>query len=284
MIVFGSVGWETYDPRTGREDAMSTTETENGNGVAGTMPAVNRLTARDIREAFNAGYADFLKAPLFGFFFSGVYVIGGLLIAQSLFVWDMPWMIYPVAIGFPLIAPFAAVGLYEVSRRIAAGEPLAWNQILSVIRLQSKRELAFMAFVVLFIFWIWMYQVRLLIALILGRMSFSTLERFTDIVFTTPEGWLFLAIGHVVGAVLALVLFSVTVVSIPMLLDRNVDFVTAMITSVKTVVASPVVMLGWGVIVTLMVIAAMIPVFLGLLVALPVLGHATWHIYKKAVQ
>ena len=268
---------------------MSDTDIDNGVNSAGgatssgVIPNVRALTVADIRTALNEGYSDFLKAPLFGFFFAGIYVLGGLLIAQSLLVWNMPWMIYPVAIGFPLIAPFAAVGLYEVSRRIAAGEPLAWNEIVSVIRLQSKRELAFMAFVVLFIFWIWMYQVRLLIALILGRASFATWESFTQTLFTTPEGWTFLAVGHAVGAVLALALFSVTVVSIPMLLDRNVDFVTAMITSVKTVAASPFVMLGWGVAVTLMVIAAMIPVFLGLLIALPVLGHATWHIYKKAV-
>lgn len=268
---------------------MSNIDANNGEGAApaaqptSTMPAVNALAADDIRAALAQGWSDFRRAPWFGLFFAGVYVIGGLLIVQSLFVWDMPWMIYPVAIGFPLIGPFAAVGLYEVSRRLAAGEPLSWAEILSVIRLQSKRELAFMAFVVLFIFWIWMYQVRLLIALVLGRMSFSTLERFTEVVLTTSEGWLFLAIGHVIGAVLALVLFSVTVISIPMLLERNVDFVTAMITSIKTVVASPVVMLGWGVIVTLLVIAAMIPAFLGLLVVLPVLGHATWHIYKKAV-
>jgi len=265
------------------DDGGKSAGTTGNTKRTGTLPEVRALTVADIRAAFNQGYADFLKAPLFGFFFSGVYVIGGLLIAQSLLVWDMPWMIYPVAIGFPLIAPFAAVGLYEVSRRLSTGETLAWNEILSVIRLQSRRELAFMAFVVLFIFWIWMYQVRLLIALILGRMSFATWESFTQTLFTTPEGWTFLIVGHAVGAVLALVLFSVTVISIPMLLDRNVDFVTAMISSVRAVAASPVVMLGWGVVVTLMVIAAMLPVFLGLLIALPVLGHATWHIYKKAV-
>jgi uncharacterized membrane protein len=220
---------------------------------------------------------------MFGIFFGAIYAIGGLLIVQSLFVWDMSWMIYPVAIGFPLIGPFAAAGLYEVSRRLQAGEPLAWNEILSVIRFQSRREFSWMAFVMLFIFWIWMYQVRLLVALFLGRMSFSSMDKFVEIITTTPEGIWFLIIGHLVGAALALLLFSVTVVSIPMLMDRNVDFVTAMITSVKTVIASPVVMLGWGVIVTLAVIAAMIPAFLGLLVVLPILGHTTWHIYKKAV-
>ena len=100
---------------------------------------------------------------------------------------------------------------------------------------------------------------------------------------TTPEGWLFLAIGHVVGAALALVLFSITVVAIPFLLDREADFVTAMITSVRVVLASPLVMLGWGIVVTLAVLAACVPFFLGLLVVLPVLGHATWHLYRRAV-
>ncbi len=248
-----------------------------------TMPPVNVLTAADIREALVQGVNDFRRAPLFGLFFAGAYVIGGLLIVQSLFVWNQSWMVYPVAIGFPLIGPFAAAGLYEVSRRLQAGEPLAWNEILSSVRFQGSREFSWMAFVILFIFWIWMYQIRLLVAIILGRMSFSTLDKFLDIVLHTPEGWTFLVVGHAVGAVLALILFSLTVVSIPMLMERNVDFVTAMITSVKAVIASPVVMLGWGVIVTLTVLASMIPAFLGLFITLPVLGHATWHIYKKAV-
>ncbi len=268
---------------------MANTDTDNGNGgaavapAASQMPAVNALTADDIRDALREGWSDFRRAPLFGLFFAAVYVAGGLLIVQSLFVWELPWMIYPVAIGFPLIGPFAAVGLYEVSRRLQTGEPLAWNEVISVIRQQSRRELTFMAFVVLFVFWIWMYQVRLLIALVLGRLSFATWESFTDTLFGTAQGWTFLAIGHIVGAVLALVLFTLTVVSIPLLLDRTVDFVTAMITSVKAVVASPTVMLGWGLIVTVALIAAMLPAFLGLLIVLPVLGHATWHIYKKAV-
>lgn len=247
------------------------------------MPPVNALSVEDIKQCLVQGWSDFRNAPQFGLFFGGIYMAGGLLIVQSLLVWDMSWMIYPVAIGFPLIGPFAAVGLYEVSRRLQAGEPLAWNKILSVIRFQGSREMSWMAFVILFIFWMWMYQVRLLVALFLGRVSFSNLERFTEIVTSTSEGIAFLMVGHVVGAGLSLILFSTTVCSIPMLLERNVDFVTAMITSVKVVIASPLVMLGWGMIVTLLVIAAMVPAFLGLLIVLPVLGHTTWHIYKRAV-
>ena len=140
-----------------------------------------------------------------------------------------------------------------------------------------------MAFVVLFVFWVWMYQVRLLMALFLGRLSFSSFEGFIAVTFTTTEGILFLMIGHVVGAGLALLLFAITVVSMPLLLERDIDVVTAMITSIKAVAASPFVMLGWGVVVTLAVIAGSLPFFLGLLIVLPVLGHTTWHIYRKAV-
>ena len=247
------------------------------------MPEVRAMQVSDLQAALCNGISDFRRAPLFGLFFAAFYVLGGLFIVQSLFVWDQSWMIYPVAIGFPIIGPFAAVGLYEVSRRLQNGQPLVWRDIIGVVRSQSGKELSWMAFVVLFVFWVWMYQIRLLIAIILGRMSFSGLDGFMDVVFGTQQGIIFLAFGHVIGAFLSLVLFSITVVSIPLLLDRDVDFITAMITSVKAVFASPVVMLGWGIIVTLSVIAAMIPAFLGLFLVLPVLGHATWHIYQKAV-
>lgn len=247
------------------------------------MPRVNVVSGADVRAALLQGLSDFARAPQYGFVFAAIFAAIGIVIVLALTRWDMSWMIYPFAIGFPLIGPFAAVGLYEVSRRLQAGEPLSWGAVLGVVWRQRRREVSWMAFVMLFIFWVWMYQIRLLIALFLGRMSFSTLDRFLEIVFTTSQGWLFLAVGHVVGAVIALTLFSITVVSIPLLMERNYDFVTAMITSVKAVVASPVVMLGWGVAVTLAVIGACVPFFLGLLVVLPVLGHATWHLYRRAI-
>ncbi|MBO6718730.1 MAG: DUF2189 domain-containing protein [Rhizobiaceae bacterium] len=247
------------------------------------MPEVRALSAADLRAALLAGMSDFAHAPRYGVGIGAIFAAIGVVIVLALTVWDMPWMIYPFAIGFPLIGPFAAVGLFEVSRRLERAEPLNWTVILSAIWIQRGRELSWMAFVMLFVFWIWMYQVRLLIALFLGRLSFATLDKFISIVFTTTEGWLFLAVGHAVGAALALGLFSITVVSIPLLMERECDFVTAMITSVKTVLANPVVMLGWGVFVTVAVIAASLPLFAGLLVVLPILGHATWHIFKAAI-
>jgi uncharacterized membrane protein len=247
------------------------------------IPEVNALGFDDLKECLSKGISDFRKAPLFGLFFGGIFAFGGILIVQSIIFLEKGWLIYPMLVGFPLIGPFVAVGLYDVSRRLEGGKPLPWNEILSVISLQTGRQLPYMAFVMLFIFWIWIYQVRLLIALILGRMSFTSFESFFQVIATTPEGWVFIGVGHVVGAFFALLLFSLTVISIPLILDRDVDFITGMITSVKTVARSPIVMLSWGVFVTLAVMVSFIPLFLGLLVVLPVLGHTTWHIYKKAV-
>jgi uncharacterized membrane protein len=141
-----------------------------------------------------------------------------------------------------------------------------------------------MAFVTLFIFVVWMSQVRLLFALLLGlSTSFSNPKEFIAVLLTTNEGLLFLAIGNAVGAALSLILFSLTVVSFPLLLDRDVDFVTAMITSVRAVVASPAPMVGWAAIVVVLLIVSALPCFLGLLATLPVLGHATWHLYRRIV-
>ena len=247
------------------------------------IPEVRQMAFSDLQACLQMGIADFRRAPLFGLFFGGIYAFGGILIFQSFIVFEKGWMIYPVMVGFPLIGPFVAVGLYDVSRRLAAGMPLPWNEVLTVITSQANRQLPYMAFVMLFIFWIWIYQVRLLLALFLGRMSFPSFASFFEIIATTPEGWLFIGVGHIVGACFALVLFSLTVISIPMILDRDVDFITGMITSVNAVVKSPIVMLSWGVFVTLAVMVSFIPLFLGLLVVLPVLGHTTWHIYQKAV-
>ncbi|SET80502.1 DUF2189 domain-containing protein [Oceanicella actignis] len=248
------------------------------------MPRVRPLSWADIRDAVARGLDDFRAAPLYGLFFGGIFAAGGLLMLAFLTRLEMPWMILFLGVGFPLIGPFAAVGLYEVSRRRELGLPLSWRAVLGVVFAQSRRELGWMAFVTLFIFWVWIYQVRLLLALFLGGKSFSSLDEFLTVVATTPEGLGFLAVGTLDGAFLATVLFSATVTAIPLLLDRERDFITALIVSFQTVFRSPVVMIGWAWIVTAAVMLSMLPAFLGLVVTLPVLGHATWHLYRRAVE
>lgn len=140
-----------------------------------------------------------------------------------------------------------------------------------------------MAFVVLFVFWVWLYQVRLLAAIFLGFKSMSTVASFIHVVTASTEGIAYLVVGTVVGGFLSLVLFSTTVVAIPLLMEREYDFVTAIITSVRTVTQNPLPMIGFGLVVAVLAILALLPFFLGLLVILPVLGHATWHLYRKAI-
>ena len=262
---------------------MDETAKEIANGPVG-APQMRAATFSDIKDSLSAGLADFLRCPAYGLFFSGVYVVGGLIILAILTKSGAPWMIIPLAIGFPLIAPFVAVGLYEVSRLCQAGEKVTWRAIMTEVLRQRQRQLGWMAFVVLFIFWIWIYQIRLLLAIFLGFKSFSTWDSFVHIVGTTPEGWGFLAVGTIVGAFLATVLFSATVIAMPLLLDRDVDFVTALIASVSTVIRSPVPMLGYGAIIGVSTFIGLLPLFLGLLVVMPVFGHATWHLYSRLRQ
>ena len=245
-------------------------------------PVVRRISTADIAEALGQGLRDFQAMPLYGLLFGALYAGGGVAILLCLTAFGLVYLAYPLAAGFALIGPFVAIGLYELSRRRETGQPISLLAIWSTVI--SRGEIGWMAFVTLFVFVIWMYQVRLLIALLIGlNASFSSLREFITVVLTTNEGLVFLAIGNVVGAALSLILFSLTVVSFPLLLDRDVDFVTAMITSVRAVVTSPVPMIGWAAIIVVLLIVSSLPYFLGLLVTLPVLGHATWHLYRRIV-
>ncbi|NOD48682.1 MULTISPECIES: DUF2189 domain-containing protein [unclassified Ruegeria] len=247
------------------------------------VPEVNKVTADDITAALKAGFSDFLARPVMSGFFGLFYAVFGILLVWALVWLGKIWMIIPAIVGFPLVAPFAAAGLYEMSRRLQKGESFGWSEILTVMANQRKREMGWMAFVTLFIFWVWVYQVRLWLAIILQNASFSDFDGFLNTVLFTPQGWTFLAIGTCVGAFLSAALFTVTVVAMPMLLDRETNFVSAMLTSVHVVRESPVVMLTWAAIISFTMLISLVPAFLGLIFTLPILGHTTWHLYQRAV-
>lgn len=246
-------------------------------------PKLRRVTGADVAGALSEGWRDFVTAPMFGLIFGAAYVAAGWFLFACLTLWDTPWAIIPPAIAFPLMGPFVAVGLYEVSRQLSRGETPRWGSVLGAIYRQKDRELAWMAFVMLFVFWVWAYQVRLLLAIFLSDVSFLNAETFAEAILTTENGIAFLATGAVIGAFLYTVLFSLTVIGTPMLMDRDVDIITAISSSVAVVRRAPGAMLTWGVIVAVLTLLALAPAFLGLLIVLPVLGHATWRLYERAV-
>lgn len=248
------------------------------------MPKVRRVTADDITESLKAGFSDFLARPFMSGFFGLFYAVFGILFVWCLFWLGKIWMVIPAAIAFPLVAPFACAGLYEMSRRLQKAESFGWSDILTVMASQRQREMGWMAFVTLFVLWVWFYQFRTLLVIILQDSSFSDLDGFLNTVFFTPEGWTFLAIGTCVGAFLSAVLFSVTVVAMPMLLDRDIDFISAILTSIRVVQDNPVIMLAWAAIITLTMLLSLVPAFLGLIFTLPILGHTTWHLHQRAVS
>jgi len=244
---------------------------------------INTVSINDIIEILGAGLQDFRAAPLYGLFFAGIYALGGWMLILLLNVLHLPFLVYPLAAGFALIAPFIATGLYAVSAKLESGDPLSWRGIFCAVWKARASDIGWMAVVTAFSLFIWMDIAALLT---FGFMGFN-LTSSTEIirqVFTTPEGVLFLVIGHFVGAAIAFAVFSFSVISFPMLFDRDIDFVTAMITSVKVMKASVKPMALWCGIIAFLVLISLLSGLLGLFVTLPVLGHASWHLYRRTVR
>ena len=244
------------------------------------LPEIGRITVTELLAALRAGARDFRAAPVFGVFFATFYVAVGLgltVIGASTFVWTLV-----LALGFPLVAPFAAVGLYEVSRRLEAGEPLVWSEILGVVAREKDRQIPWIGAILVIVFLFWSFFAHMLFALFMGLSTLTNISSSYEALLT-PTGLTMMAAQVAVGGAVAFLVFSLTVVSLPLLLEREIDFVTAMLLSMRTVAQNLPVMLLWAAIIAALLFLGMIPYFLGLFVVLPILGHATWHLYRRAL-
>ncbi|MDJ1008577.1 MAG: DUF2189 domain-containing protein [Paracoccaceae bacterium] len=247
--------------------------------AASPLPRIGEVTVAELSAALKAGIADFRAAPTYGLIFSTVYVLAGIaliVVGAGTLTWTLT-----LSLGFPLVAPFAAVGLYEVSRRLEAGEPLVAAEIFGVVAAERRRQIPWIGAMLVMIFLFWSFFAHMLFAAFVGPSAMF--EPVSPAWLLTPEGATHAAIQIVVGGAVAFFTFSVTVVSLPLLLEKEVDFVSAMLLSMRTVGANLGVMLVWALIIAVILVAAMVPMFLGLFIALPVLGHATWHLYRRAL-
>ena len=244
------------------------------------IPDIATVTFAELVSALKAGIWDFRRAPLYGLAFSAFYVATGLLLfwlGAGTFLWTLAF-----ALGFPLVAPFAAVGLYEVSRRLEADLPLVPGEILTVIWHERTRQLPWIGVILTLIFLFWSFFAHMTLAMFFGLTNLTT-HAFSLDAYMTTEGLTLLAVQGVVGAGVAFLTYGLTVVSLPLLLEKELDFVTAMLVSLETVSKNKAVLGAWAAFIAVCLFLAMLPFFLGLFVALPVLGHATWHLYRRAL-
>lgn len=254
-----------------------------GSSDTGTLPMVQTLTMQDLRECLRAGYRDFLETRADAIFIVLVYPLAGLLLFGIGLNMDMIPLLAPLVAGFALIGPVAAVGLYEISRKREQGGTARWLDAFGVFRSPSFGAILALGFYLVMILLIWLMVAQSLYGQTLGPDAPASFVAFVSDVFTTGAGWAMILIGTAIGFLFALMALAISVVSFPLLLDRKVGLPVAVVTSVRVLRHNPGVVLAWGFIVAALLVIGAIPMLLGLIVVMPVLGHATWHLYRRAV-
>lgn len=247
------------------------------------LPVVRRIGLGDLRYALARGLEDFRAMPTHVIFLSLMYPIAGLTLWRATLGYDVVPLLYPLAAGFALIGPFAAIGLYELSRRRELGLDTSWKHAFDIIHSPSIWALAGMGMLLLAIFGVWLAVANGIYVSNFGYRQPTTLTEFSDMVFGSAEGRNLILVGNAVGFLFAVLAFALSVVSFPLLLDRNVGVPVAIATSVGAILKNPVTMMLWGLIVAVALLIGSLPFFLGLAVVMPVLGHATWHLYRRVV-
>jgi uncharacterized membrane protein len=247
-------------------------------------PIVRTLQLSDLQTALRRGLEDFKAVPSHAVILCVIYPVLGLVLARLSLGYSVMPLLFPLAAGFALIGPFAAIGLYELSRRRELGEDASAWQAFEVLRSPSFGGMLGLGVMLLAMFVTWIATAQAIYEMTFGHAAAATIPDFVSRVLTTPEGWMLIVVGCGVGFLFALVSLCLSVVSFPMMLDRHSSAFEAMVTSIRVAIANPVVIGAWGLIVAALLVVGTIPVFLGLAVVIPILGHATWHLYRLAVE
>jgi uncharacterized membrane protein len=247
-------------------------------------PVVRKLEWTDLKYALAKGVEDFSAMPSHLAFLGLIYPILGISLAALTFSNNALPLLYPLASGFALVGPFAAIGLYEISRRRELGESVSWKNAFDVMRSPAIPSILTLGMLLMVVFLVWLSAARVLYEALFGSVPPESYLNFLHDVLTTERGWILMLVGNAVGFVFAVVALVISVVSFPLMLDRDVGVPTAVQTSVQAVAANPGMMALWGLIVSAALLLGSVPLFVGLAVVMPVLGHATWHLYRRIVE
>ncbi|MDJ0944950.1 MAG: DUF2189 domain-containing protein [Kiloniellales bacterium] len=279
------IEWGADQFRRATQHAGSTGRALRGSeaGAEAGPLTVRRIGLEDLSEVLRRGMADFAACRTDVVFLCLIYPIIGLVLARLAFDHDLLPLLFPVASGFALLGPVAAVGLYEMSRRREQGGKASWSEAFGVIAAPAFGAIVVLGLILLAIFLLWLVAAQVIYLNTLGPEPPASLAAFIGEVLGTEAGWTMIAVGIGVGFLFALLVLATSVVSFPLLLDRDVGIGTAIGTSVRVAAANPLATAAWGLIVAGGLVLGSLPLFLGLVVVLPILGHATWHLYRRTV-
>lgn len=255
-----------------------------GGDTAASPPRIRRLTIADLGAALSAGIEDFKASRADAVFIVLIYPLVGLILAGFGLRMDLLPLLFPLLAGFALLGPVAATGLYEISRQRETGADANWLSAFNVVRSPSIGAIVVLGLYLAALFAFWMMAANAIYIRTLGPQPPESVAGFFRDVLTTGAGWTMIVVGIGVGFVFALTALAISVVSFPLLLDRNVGVPIAVVTSVRVTIRNPRVVLTWGAIVAGGLALGSVPLLLGLIVVMPILGHASWHLYRRAVD
>lgn len=262
---------------------MPTLHLTAGADAALVRPQIRGIRSVDLKDALAHGFGDFVAMPTHIMFLCVIYPIVGLVLARLAFGYDVLPLLFPLMTGFVLIGPFAAIGLYELSRRREQGLEACWTDAFDVLGSPSFAAIAALGFLLMLIFIFWLAAADWIYVATFGNKPVASVADFLGEVLTTSSGWKLIILGNGIGFLFALLVLTISAVSFPLLLDRDAGVAMAILTSVRLAFRSPVTMSLWGLIVAGLLVIGSLPFFIGLAVVIPVLGHSTWHLYRKAV-
>lgn len=247
-------------------------------------PAINTITFADLKDLLRLGWEDFKAVPSHAIMLCLIYPVVGIVLARTVLGYSILPLLFPLAAGFALLGPFAALGLYELSRRREIGEDASAWHALDVTRSPSFGAMLGLGVALLVLFVVWIATAQAIYVSTFGNEPAAEIPGFISKVLTTPQGKQLIMVGCGVGFLFAVAALCISVVSFPLMLDRHAGVMDAVTTSLRAVIRNPVPMAMWGLIVAALLVLGSLPVFLGLAVVIPLLGHATWHLYRKVVE